>query len=60
MGIKVPSWVKKLLQERPSKVNPMTYEELENELMASAEDIKTGRVHTTEALRTHFKNRLEK
>jgi len=52
--------LKEFLEQRPSKVVPMSYDELEDELRQSAEDIKAGRVHSTESLRKHFKNRLAK
>ncbi len=50
--------VKELLAERPSKIEPMSYEELEEELRQAEEDIKAERVYTTESLRKHFTNRL--
>ena len=58
--------VKELLKQRPSadiperEVSPMSYEELEDRLKRSEEDINAGHIHSTESLRDHFKNRVGK
>ncbi|MFK7900751.1 MAG: hypothetical protein AB8B61_08330 [Cyclobacteriaceae bacterium] len=55
--------VKSLLKERPSAkvqktdVDSISFEELEDRLQRSEEDIKAGRVHTTDSLKEYFKNR---
>ena len=48
--------VKNLFENR-RKQQPMSFEELETKLQRSEEDIKAGRVHSTESLREYFKNR---
>ena len=48
--------VKNLFENR-QKTQPMSFEELETKLQHSEEDIKAGRVHSTESLRKHFTNR---
>ncbi len=37
----------------------MTLDELQKRLDRSEEDIKEGRVNTTEEVRSHFKNKLK-
>ncbi len=41
------------------KLKPMTLDELQKRLDRSEEDIKEGRVYTTEEVRNHFKNKLK-
>jgi len=57
--IKDPRFLEKVksLFEHRQKRQPMNFEELETKLQRSEEDIKAGRVHSTESLREHFKNR---